>query len=95
MVGKVVNRANEMAMEAESECERMSTEEICRKIKRLQTDAGKLPALSACAKVLRQRFEEMDEWELKYFRDELYKDRNAYAYNILRQVCQNRGLIND
>lgn len=94
MVGKAVNRASEMAMEAEAECERISTDEICDKIRQLQHDAGKMPALSACAKVLRGRFEKMDEWELKYFRDKLFNDRNAYAYNVLKQVCQSRGLIN-
>lgn len=92
-LGNLYNRGMEMKMEAERDAERMSTEQICEKVKTLFGRAEKMPALSAYASALQRRFNEMQDWELKSYRDELYRKKNAPAYNILKKELQNRGII--
>lgn len=89
---KISNRVNEMESDAETECERMTTESICDKVKRSYHNFERIPATSGYTKVLRRRFEEMSDYELKDLGQRLYRDKNP-AYNLLKQELQNRGLI--
>ncbi len=88
-IGNAMNSANEKCLEAENEAERKSTKQICDKIK----SSASIATCAGYMAVLRNRLDEMDDYEAKELVDYLFTTKNLKAVSALYVELEDRSLV--